>query len=385
MGRQLGWVWFGGLNTDIYCIPANITAASSSPIYIFGKIDTAKNRAILADLGLPSSFINNIWTSSISVENKIYCIPTNRPRNHPFGILRTDFNTIVVTTFGTNQSLDNFFRNPVIVGTKIYCIPSVTPGTYIQPISNILIDRRAVIIDTEADTAIESTLGDLSDQLFFDCHVTNGSKIYSIPGGSRPATAIYDFGITNTQTNVMSSSTLGLPPFPGPGSPRWTTAVSVGSKVYCIPFASSSGLFCVIDATTDTAITSNLGINASFAASNSAWSNAIAVGTKIYCIASLSNVFGIIDTTTDTAILTTLGLPNQSYTWSSVVSIGTKIYCIPTFVPSQFFVTNLVAVIDTTTDTATLTDLGIDSSVLSQYPSGLGWATAAAVIKPPAV
>jgi hypothetical protein len=380
MGRQLGWVWFGGLSTDIYCIPANITAASSSPIYIFGKIDTAKNRAVLTDLGLPSSFINNIWTSSISVENKIYCIPTNRGKNHPFGILRTNFNTIEVTTLGTNQSLNNFFLNPVLVGTKIYCIPSVTPGTYNQLGTNLLVDTRAVIIDTESDTAIESTLGNLNDELFFSRHVANGNKIYSIPDRSTQASGVYKFGVTDAATNVMSSSTLGLPLLAS--SPQWFSAVSVGTKIYCVPYASSSGLFCIIDATTNTATTSSLGINASFAASNSAWTHAIAVGTKIYCIASLNNVFGIIDATTDTATLTTLGLPNQPYGWSSVVSIGTKIYCIPTFIPSQFSAFNSVAIIDTTTDTATLTDLGIDSSVLSQYPNGLGWATAAAVIKP---
>lgn len=370
---QLGWVWFGGLSTDIYCIPSNFADVPSST-YTFGKIDAARNKVVLADLGLPSSFRNNRWRSAVSAENKIYCIPTRSPRNHPFGILRTDANTIEITTFETNQSLDNQFINPVTVGTKIYCMPSVTPGTYTLP-SNTLSDTRAVIIDTETDTAIESTLGDLDERMIFSRHVGNGNKIYSLRDSNSNV-----FGITNTTTNIMTSSTLGLPPFAS--NPRWNTAVSVGTKVYCIPFASQSGLFGIIDATTDTAITSNLGINASFSASGSSWNLAVAVGSKIYCIAQLNNVFCIINTLTNIATLTTLELPNQAYNWSSTVVIGTNIYCIPAFTPSQSFVTNLVAVIDTITDTATLTDLGLDSSIFNQYPDGLQWFAAAAVTNP---
>jgi hypothetical protein len=166
------------------------------------------------------------------------------------------------------------------------------------------------------------------------------------------------FGIINTQTNTVELITLGSPP-----TTWWDTVQVVGTKIYCIPYLNARGnQFGIIDTETNTLTLTTLGADPQ---KSYTWNSSASVGTKIYCIPQISstggtgggNQFGIIDTETNTLTLTTLGAdPAISYGWGASAVVDKKIYCIPTL--NIFNGGNQFGIIDTETDTLTLTTLG---------------------------
>jgi hypothetical protein len=360
MSRQLGWVWFGGEKFDIYCIPSIQTGGNQ-----FGLIKADSNILALKTLGTNPQ-VSYGWYTSAAVGSTIYCISS---QGNQFGIIDTKSNTLTLTTLNAPSQGNYSWLTSAVVGSKIYCIP--------------YLGNQFGIIDTESNTLTLTTLNAPSQGNYsWLTSAVVGSKIYCIPYRN---TSQNQFGIIDAELNTLTLTTLNAD---SELFYSWNTSAVVGSKIYCIPSGpainsnNAGNQFGIIDTNSNALTLTPLGANSQTIYS---WVTSVVVGSKIYCIPYSAksffdnefidgqNQFGIIDTNSNTLTLTTLGVNSQvNYRWSTSAVIGSKIYCIPSLADAG----NQFGIIDTISNTLTLSDLGVNPQVSYQ------WVSSAAIERP---
>ena len=351
---QLGWVWFGGTRDKIYCIPFRNIGGN-----LFGIIDSNASRLRLDTLGANPAETYQ-WITAVLVRDRIYCIPftdiPNQVRTDLFGIIQTLSDTLTLTTLNTNAS-NYFWLSCAAVDDFIYCVPGV--NSFGNNGGN-----QFGIINTLTNTVSLTNFGlDPAARYYWASCAAVNDKIYCIP--STFATTSFPgqnnkFGILDTKTNTLTAIDVGANPTT---VYAWTIAISVGSKVYCIPSPSSvtgGNQFGILDTTTNTITLSTLGLNPSI---RYEWFSAVKVGTRIYCIPANPSstgdyLFGILETLTNNLTITTLGLSGStiSYSWFASALADQKIYCIPGFGG----VNNFFGVLNTVDDTLSVVNLQAD-------------------------
>jgi hypothetical protein len=346
MGRQLGWVWFGGMRASIYCIPWFTNR--------FGIIDAADNLTVkILNPGLTSV----LWRTAAAINGKVYCIPFS---SNQFGVIDTRTNDLVLSSLGSQPGSYDW-QTSCVVGKKIYCIPYLTD---FRPSSNLI-----GVIDTELNSVSISSFG-LSPGIIYSWTTAQSvlSKVFCIP---YLPYAGNNFGIIDADSNTLTLTALGLDPDITYG---WYGSAVVGTKIYCIPWLNSSGnLYGIIDGESSSITFMNIDDAPNGSAYTNGWGTFAASGTKIYCIPSrndtIFNNFGIINTESNTLTITNLGVAERvgAYEWLSSVVHDNKIYCIP-------YRGDVFGIIDTESDTLTLETFGTTPSI------NYTWGTSAAVL-----
>jgi hypothetical protein len=373
MGRQLGWVWFGGKINKIYCIPFSNTLFSASGNQ-FGIIRTESDTLTITSLGIDPQ-AKYSWTNVAVVGTKIYCIPRLNEGNNQFGIIDTTTDSLTLTSLGVDPSANYSWGSTAVVGTRIYCIPFDNGAA-----------NQFGIIDTTTDSLTLTSLGaNPGINYRWGSTAVVGTTIYCIPSDRALITQTLisvgsQFGIIDTVAGNLVVTSLNL----SPDIDYAWTGTAVNNKVYCVPGRRSLSLdpqhhFGIIDTTTNNLTLTALGTDPSV--SSYSWSTIVVVDNKIYCIPFVNtgfNQFGIIDTTTDSLALTSLGANSQlNYAWGAASAVGPKIYCVPRFNTSANPAGNQFGIIDTTINALTLTTLGADPA------TNYHWASSAAMVPTP--
>lgn len=201
---------------------------------------------------------------------------------------------------------------------RIYCIPY---------------DATAVlVIDPVALTATLETFGLPTSALSGGDKWDGGAMdsngvIWCAPYASVNVLAI---DTVNQSARVLTAAQLGMGGTALNGSAKYSGAVFVGGKVYCIPFVENDVL--VIDCAAATATQPTYGLTLS---DSSKWSGAAVVGTLIYCCPFSSEDILVIDTVAATAVRHNMGPAGVSTPltgsnkWRGLVRVGGKLYGIP--------------------------------------------------------
>lgn len=304
-----GWIDTAIMDKRIYVLTRGGRASDS-----FAILNTVTNTLMLTKFGLGAVPFYN-WRHIVAVGPKLYCIPVstflNDDRTFVIGIIDSITDTLTTKTF-TLPSITNpvnvyQFQAVSLVGTKIYCIPTFNSA-----------DNLFVIFDTTDETISTSSfgLGPEIEHHWFSSIVFD-TKIYCIPTGN--ISGANTFGILDTQSNTINITNFGLS---ASVNYRWLAVAKVDTKIYLVPSqktnANDNNVFGVLDTTTNTLTTTTFGADPLV---DYSWIDAISVGTIIYCIPSFNlagNLFGALDTTTNTLTTKTFGAnPSVNYWWSS--------------------------------------------------------------------
>lgn len=206
--------------------------------------------------------------------------------------------------------------NRAVVGRDglIYCIPY---------------DATAVlIIDPVKITATLTTFG-LSDSSLSGGDKWDGGAIdangviWCAPYASALVLAI---NTLNGSARTYNATQLGLALATSlNGAAKYSGAVCVGGKVYCVPFFENDVL--VIDVATGTAAQLDYGLAL---ADTSKWTGAVVIGTLIYCGPANATDILVINTAAGTAVRTAMGADlSGTNKWRTIVAVGRFIYGIP--------------------------------------------------------
>jgi hypothetical protein len=292
------------------------------------KIDSTYGRLITAtdisQSGLYSGIIN-------APNGNLYIIPNSTGANHVI-ILDPETDAIDRSTIPVS----------VVVGAWAWAV--LAPGGIIYAIPDI--SDNVLIIDTNTNTADQSSITGLGTPSYRGGVLAPNGKIYCIPYNAT------NIGIIDPETNTIDQSTITSGTYAIlSNSNKWTNGVlAPNGKIYCPPHDETSIL--IIDPDTNTIDTS---VSVPAGSGKCDGEVILAPNGKIYCCPRNATYVLIIDPTTDTVDTSTIsGLSVATNKWiGSVLGKDGKIYFIP-------FNQTVVLIVDPSDDsftTATITGI----------------------------
>lgn len=218
------------------------------------------------------------------------------------------------TNFGLDLTGTNKWSGAVVGRDgRIYCVPQSA--------------QTVLVIDPVAMTASLETFGLPTTALSSTFKWDGGAlaadgNIYFAPSN---ATTLLVIDTMNQTARALTATQLGLAASALNGSSKYSGMVSVGNRVYAIPFVATNVL--LVDVLAGTATQPNYGLTLS---DSSKWSRAVVFGALIYCVPFSATDILVIDTTAQTAVRTAMGADlTGTNKWRAIVAVGRKLYGIP--------------------------------------------------------